>query len=185
MDDRSGRAGPGRPAGRRDHVVSLQEYEDHYAVRVKFACVDKRDHTSLVRYASEEYEGFFREPPLLGWKVGRKNSVRTRGESRRPARQLRGPSGEDFVAVEHETGLEILMLAMALPGTAVAVVQLLDRWRDRRRRRKHPTVEDVVVVERRETASDGTITSTTITVPNEVATRERLQELLLTDSRAG
>jgi hypothetical protein len=150
--------------------VELQEFEDRAALRIKFASLrDQGPH--LVPDASEEYAGFFDELPA-GWSMTEEGHIETLAEHTRHARRLSSSDG-DVVVVEHETGLEILVLSVGLAETAVKLVSWgWRKWKERRGETRPLRTapqgapgNDAVVFERTTWAPDGTRTLSRVTVP--------------------
>ncbi len=132
--------------------MNAQEYEDRGNLRIKFASTDQFGF--LARDASEEYGSFFAEAPS-GWSVTSAGSVNTLRGDGNLAWFYRTDSDE-VVAVEHETGIEILVLigvGVASGVATEAVVKLVawawKRWRDSRAQgiRSGSKAEPTLVVE--------------------------------------
>ena len=98
--------------------------------------------------------------------------VETLTEHIRHARRLSSQDG-DVVVVEHETGLESLVISVGLAETTVKLVSLgWKKWKERRGetrplRTAPPGApgNDAVVFERTSWAADGTRTLSRVTVP--------------------
>jgi hypothetical protein len=87
--------------------------EKNTALRIKFAGIT--DFGDRTHDANEEYDEFFSESDLpTGWSVDEVGEINTRSESFRPAWQLSNGQTE-LVAVEHETGLELLLISVMVP----------------------------------------------------------------------
>lgn len=157
--------------------VPLQDFEDRSALRIKFASV-RGEGPHLVSDASGEYAGLF-DGLLEGWEVTEEGSVETITEYQRHAWRLSSEDG-DVVAVEHETGLEILVISVGLAETAAKLVVWGWRtWKQRRDEsrpaRTTPAVapgNDAVVFERTTQAPDGTRTQSRVMVPANLVTDE-------------
>jgi hypothetical protein len=159
--------------------VKLQEYELNAPVRLKFASMRG---WHVVGDASVEYGGFFDALPN-GWQVVEEGSIETISEHSRSARRLKYGEAE-VVAVEHETGLELLVVDLAVNIAASAIVGLTvylwGRWKTRRdatradRARWQQVVsQDALTVERTVDSPDGTRVQQKLVVPASVLTDER------------
>jgi hypothetical protein len=94
---------------------------------------------------------------------------------------ISGPNG-DVLAVEHETGLELLGAFAAVAGLFQFGLDLWDRWHIRRKQAGPSPYEepgaDVFVVECRSTNSSGVITQWKVTVPQAEVKHELIASLL-------
>jgi hypothetical protein len=99
----------------------------------------------------------------------------------RAAWRLGGPTG-DVLAVEHETGLELLGAFAAVAGLFQFGLGLWDRWQIRRKQAgPSPSGEpsaDVFVVECRSTNPNGVIAQWKVTVPQAQVKHELITSLL-------
>jgi hypothetical protein len=88
--------------------------EKNTALRIKFAGInDFGDRTHDANF--EEYDEFFSESDLpAGWSVDKVGEIDTRTAALRPAWQFSNGQIE-LVAVEHETGLELLLIGVVAP----------------------------------------------------------------------
>ncbi len=171
--------------------MELQYFEDQADLRIKFASMSG---FRFVGDAVMEYQGLFldedgRRPDWLPpkWDVGDQETVDTRSEYIRAAWSLRSKDG-DIAAVEHETGLEILVVI----GTGLAVNAISGlvavAWKEWRRRREQfrdhrekgplPRSEDRLVVERTVESPDGTRTYQKTEIPAALVT-DRIVERLI------
>lgn len=93
-------------------VITLQDAqsaERSAPLRIKFAGLTQRG--DLVPDALDEYQQFFTWLPE-GWQAVRLGDIETRTEYMRPAWHISG--GQlDLVAVEHETGIELILIGVA------------------------------------------------------------------------
>jgi hypothetical protein len=134
----------------------IQQLEHSSDVRIKFASLD--DKSRYIGDAREEYGSFLTELPQ-GWRQeGRHIDVQTRSESKRRAWHLRSKDQIDVAVVEHETGVEFLLISLAVGVATNAVYDLakwgLKKWLDKRQgSSKLPTFLEV---ERVRKAADGT-----------------------------
>jgi len=122
-----------------------------------------------------------------GWDVGESEVVDTALEYLRDAWRIRSSLG-DVAAVEHETGLEILVaVGVGISVNAITAV-VASAWKEWRRRRdetseSRPTIserpaEDRLVFERIIESPDGTRTHRRTSVPAHLVTEERIQHLV-------
>jgi hypothetical protein len=149
--------------------VALQEFEDQAVLRIKFASL-RGEGPQFVSDAISEYEGLFDELPAE-WSQTEKGAVQTSWGFHQIAWRLSTPDG-DVVAVEHETGLEILVISAGLAEKAAKRVSWAwKRWKERREQTKATRAasgtpgEDALVVEQTIWAADGTRTQNRVTVP--------------------
>jgi len=140
---------------------TAQKYQDRSRLRIKFASID--EYGILARDASAEY-AFLQRPLLEGWTATPGDPVKIVRRDRHRSWVLRRGS-ETVVAVEHETGLEILLpIATDLASAAIIglVVWSWKQWRDSRKPqiRAGTKVEPTLVLEQvSERLPDGTIRS--------------------------
>jgi hypothetical protein len=167
----------------------LQAFEDRPVLRVKFASL-RGDGPHLVSDASTEYQGLFDELPA-GWSVTEEGLVETITEYSRRAWRLSSDEG-DIVAVEHETGLELLVISVGLAETTVKLVSWAwKRWKARRDEsrplRTAPPApgNDAVVFERTTLAPDGTRTQHKVTVPADLVTEDLILRSVTGQAAAG
>jgi hypothetical protein len=116
-------------------------------LRIKFAAIAPRG--DPVGDAHDEYDHFLDALPT-GWEASRLGLIETRTEAQRMAWHL--TNGEiDLVAVEHETGLELLLIPVAINVASAAVLGFTKwgwrRWRELRQDPPHPKVEPSLVIE--------------------------------------
>lgn len=163
--------------------VELQKFEDQAALRIKFASV-LGEGPRLVSDASQEYEGFFEEPPE-GWSVTEEGMIETISEYMRGAVRFSSTDG-DVVMVEHETGLEILVMSVGLAESASRLISWSwKRWKKRRDASKperdaggYPAGNDTVVIERTTIQANGTRDQTRVTVPASLVTEELIMKYM-------
>jgi hypothetical protein len=170
--------------------VDLQHYEDRTAIRIKFASEKGR---RLVSDATGEYQDLFIGPAGQaawlppGWEVDPGGMIDTLTEHKRPAWRLRSADGE-VVAVEHETGIEVL-LAIGIGVSTQAVVGLTKAlWKEWRQRRGGSRTlrqegyggagDDALRVETTVEAPDGTRTQRTLSIPASLVDDKRIADLL-------
>jgi len=138
-----------------------QRYQDRSRLRIKFASID--EYGILTRDASPEY-AFLQRPLLAGWSATPGDPVKIVRRDRHRTWVLRRRS-ETVVAVEHETGLEILLpIAQELASAAIIglVVWSWKTWQASRKPqvRAGTKVESTLVLEEvSERRPDGTIRS--------------------------
>lgn len=97
--------------------MKAQEYEDQWEFRIKFASI--ADNGYLIGDSHEEYDTLFQDLPDE-WSANYEELVKTRQEGQRRSWLLRHNS-EEIAAVEHETGVEIL-IAFGVEFTAAAII---------------------------------------------------------------
>jgi hypothetical protein len=116
-------------------VDEANKVETTTALRVKFASMDIRGNTVSDANNVEEYSGFFDDLPE-GWSAEPVGLIETRTEATRQAWHL-SDGKNDFIAVEHETGLEVLVTPVVTGLVVKAVTTLVDwgwkRWTGRRK----------------------------------------------------
>jgi hypothetical protein len=142
--------------------MSAQQSERDYKLKVKFASLDDEGHLRFD--AVEEYQGFFQDLPN-GWRVMSEETVTTRFERYRRAWNLKHEH-TDLVAVEHESGIEVIWVGIAVgtAGTvaAEAIVGLVKwawhKWNSRRESLQKPT-SFLIVEELIDKSTDGSIRS--------------------------
>jgi hypothetical protein len=107
----------------------IQDLEYSFDTRIKFASLDRKG-----RYrgdALEEYESFLDGLPS-GWRREPGNfQIGTRSEGSRQAWHLRSKDDLDVAVVEHETGLEILLVGAVAPiaiSVASSAIYDLSKW---------------------------------------------------------
>ena len=112
-------------------IASTQKFQDRNKLRIKFASID--EYGILTRDASEEY-AFLERPLLKGWTAAPAEAVKVVRRDRHSTWRLRTES-ETIVAVQHETGLEIL-LAVGVNVASAAVIAFVawawKKWRESR-----------------------------------------------------
>ena len=137
--------------------MDVQSAEFRPDIRIKFASIAPDG--AYRRDANWEYTTFFNDLPAP-WIVGETPRIDTRYEQQRLARVLKN-DGEEIAAVDHETGLELLIIVPV--GVAVAAKLTADtisgfvrwawgRWRETRqhfteRRFNGDRVEPSLVIE--------------------------------------
>ncbi len=157
--------------------MNLQEFHDRYTLRVKYAISTDND---LTKYKSinTDCNPLWTALPE-GWKIIEEGGVLPRTDTvEHPARLISTPSG-DVLAVEHETGLEIVAVGAAVVSAAAAVVGLFQTWRSNRRTPLTPIQgRDAMVIEVRVQKPNGVITTTTTTIPAHLVTDKEVARLL-------
>jgi hypothetical protein len=113
-------------------IQQANQLEHTTTLRIKFASTQPNGNVYGDAYL--EYKGFFTDLPD-GWQAAKIGLIETRTEATRDAWYLQ--SGEtEVVAVQHETGLELLLLGVATGLVVNAVTGLavwgFGRWRSRR-----------------------------------------------------
>jgi hypothetical protein len=113
-------------------IEQANQLELSTVLRIKFASTEPNG--NVYADASTEYDGFFTELPA-GWQASPIGLIQTRTEATRDAWHL-GNDEVEVVAVEHETGLELLLLGVATGLAVNGITALagwgLGRWRKRR-----------------------------------------------------
>jgi hypothetical protein len=143
--------------------LELQEFEDRVLLRVKFSCL-LGEGPRLASDAGREYQGLFEKLPA-GWSLTEEGWVEPIFEHQHPASRLSSSEG-DIVAVEYETGLELLLIAYALDQGTELVRWAWKEWTKRRedtRRAGGARGQDALSVEETKWAPDGTVTHRRIT----------------------
>jgi hypothetical protein len=158
--------------------AQMQALETRAPITIKFASLVNGH---LVPDSSTLYEGLYEKLPE-GWAVGATELIETRTEHTRPARPFEHPDApEEFIAIEHETGLEFVLMGIAAPLAAAAVQKLVatlwDRWGRRRGERSMPAATLVVEGVREQSPDGGIKTSVRMVVTKEVS-EEELPQLL-------
>jgi len=179
-------------------IMELQEFEDQADLRIKFASMKGQRPLSD---AGPEYDGLFRDKDgrpaewlPVGWQVGDTAMVETLFEHTRQAWRVHSDVG-DIAAVEHETGIEILVaIGIGLSVNAITGFTT-SAWREWRRRREQTREwreglpqgpsEDRLVIERTVELPDGTRTHHKSTVPAQLVTRELIERLVGTAVQTG
>ena len=144
--------------------VELQEFHDRAVLRIKFACL-LDEGPRLASDAGREYQGLFDELPA-GWSLTEKGSVEPIFEHKHSASRLSSSEG-DIVAVEYETGLELLLIGYALTQGTELVCWAWKEWRNRReetRRAGKARGQDALSFEETIWAPDGTVTHRRVTL---------------------
>jgi hypothetical protein len=155
--------------------LDLQAFEDEATVRIKFASMHG---AHIAHDASQEYAGLCDGLPSTGV-VTEAGFIETISEYSRPARRLKSGDTE-VVAVEHETGLEILVVVGTnVVSTAVVglATHLWSRWKQRRERTRAQVTSlglDALVVEQMIESKDGTRIHNRVTIPPSEVTNDRL-----------
>lgn len=110
-------------------LLVVQGLEYAFDRRIKFASVDNRGR--YVGDAAEEYESFLDGlPPGLRQESG-DLAIQTRSEGARRAWHLRSKHELDIAVVEHETGVEFLLVSVVTPvfvGLATNAIYDLTKW---------------------------------------------------------
>ena len=142
----------------------LQQLENAPALRIKFASM--RSDGSLEPDATLDYPPFFAAlaAEVVDWKDDPNTQpVQTRTEHQRPAHVLRHDATE-IAAVEHETGIEIIVAGVAVNIASAALIGLATwswkKWTELRKNPQDPVfqkAETALVLESvREKNIDGT-----------------------------
>ena len=136
--------------------AEAQQLESATELRIKFAAMDHRG--DLKADAHDEYPKFFVEQLPSGWSAARLGKIETRTEATRDAWHL--TNGQiDLVAVQHETGVEILLVGVATNLISAGLIAFTAwgwrRWRDLRKNPPHPKVDPSFVIEVPRKASAG------------------------------
>jgi hypothetical protein len=109
--------------------MEVQELENNADIRLKFASINERG--GYDGDAAEEYQALFPENAgdlTEGWRYESVGVIETRFEYDRNAWRLAHPSCDfEAAAVEHETGIEILVLGIA-SGVGTAAIVGLGKW---------------------------------------------------------
>ncbi len=109
--------------------MEVQELENNADIRIKFASINGRG--AYDDDANEEYRTLFPEKAgdlAEGWRYEDVGRIETRFEYDRNAWRLEHPSSDiETAAVEHETGIEILVLGIA-SGVGTAAIVGLSKW---------------------------------------------------------
>ena len=111
--------------------MEAQQYEDRSNVRIKFASID--DNGMLMGDSHHEYETLFDDLPEQ-WSVEEAGVVTTSQEGDHRAWILRSET-EELIAVEHETGVEILVgvgVNVISTGVVAFAGWAWKKWRDSR-----------------------------------------------------
>ncbi len=116
-------------------LASAQQAEKATPLRIKFASMNDRG--DLQYDAHDEYDPLLAALPSP-WRAERLGEVTTRRDAEREA-WLVTDGKHHLVAVEHETGLELLLLGVAT-GLAVNALTGLAKWawKEWRKLREHP-----------------------------------------------
>ena len=153
--------------------MNLQDYQDGYTTRFKFAITEEKCNTSYVSEQSD-YSNVWKNLPD-GWLTVNNGHVTPSSQDHlQPARLISTPSG-DILAVEHETGLELLAVGIAAASATAAIFQAYQAWRANRNRVSSPPTDDALVVETRRGKDD---IVTVITIPAHLVTPELLSRLV-------
>jgi hypothetical protein len=106
--------------------AQMQQLEDRPPITIKFAQLQSRS-ARLVPDAFGLYQDLFADLPS-GWVPAGEAQLNTRTDSLRPAHAFSHPDVEDeILTVEHETGVEFLLMGLVAP-LAAAAVQGFVRW---------------------------------------------------------
>lgn len=125
-----------------------QRIELETRFRIKFAAIDLRG--DLVGDAHDEYRSFFDQLPP-GWSATMlPDQIETRTEHLRPAWHLTN-SEQEVLAVEHETGVEILLIGVLTTVIAEGLIAFTrwgwKRWGGLRRHSTYQKVNPSLVIE--------------------------------------
>lgn len=152
--------------------MELQTFQDRHVVRIKFAIVDQGSMTS---YAGEQsnYAPFWSKFPDTWVELSSGEILPSTTSSPHTAKHFSTPFG-DVVAVEYETGLELLALGIAAAGAAASIYQAYQIWRANRNRTSTIATEDLLEIETR--SPDGT--SSTVKIPAHLVTAEHISQVI-------
>jgi hypothetical protein len=169
--------------------MDFQRFEDESAIRIKFA--SERGRRLLSDALDTEYNGLFVGPAGQAswipaeWTVGNAGLIETLSEHQQPAWHFTA-DGADVLAVEHETGIEVLILLPIVTGLATNAITGLTKslWKEwRRRRRTSEPVrqgylgQEVLRVETTTERPDGTRSQRVVTVPAALVSDETFDKL--------
>ena len=136
--------------------TQAQQLEFGTLLRIKFASITARGELRGDAL-EEEYPAFFAELPA-GWTADRLGTIETRTEATRLAWHLCGPD-IDVVAVEHETGVEILLFGILTDVASAAILGLATwgwkRWKKLRESASIKEDPSIVIEVPRGSAIDG------------------------------
>jgi hypothetical protein len=119
--------------------MSAQALELHHGIRIKFASL--RDDGRLEPDCHEEYTFFPHEAPA-GWRVMHEGHIETRHDHTRDS-WVFSDGTHEVAAVEHETGIEILIAVNVNVGSAAIVgfaTWAWARWKHARGPKPMPTL---------------------------------------------
>jgi hypothetical protein len=128
-------------------LEAAQQLEESAPLRIKFAAMNDRG--DLISDASEEYLRFF--SPLPGdWRASSLGTISTRREYMQPAWLV--SQGEfSLVAVEHETGIELILVGIVTAVLSDAATSFIKwawgRWQELRKDPPHLKVSPSFVIE--------------------------------------
>lgn len=166
-------------------LAEAQRTEGACDLRIKFAAMTLRG--DLVGDAHDEYEQIFDTLPK-GWRASRLGLIETRTEAQRMAWHL--TDGQiDVVAVEHETGIELLLIGIAINVASAAILDLTKwgwrRWHELRQQPPHPKRDPSLVIE--VPRPDGGLHPIRLIVPSPVSDDDiaRYLQVALASSRVG
>ena len=161
-------------------VQELQRVEDHAPLVIKFAQLARG---RLMSDASAMYDGLFDQLPQ-GWMRGESDLIETRTDSLRYAHALTHPDLDvPIVAVEHETGVEFLVMGVSEPLAAQAAQTLVQgmwsRWMAQRDRTPYVPIESSLVFEGvREASADGHVRTVVRMVVSPPLSAEEIPQLM-------
>ena len=128
-------------------LAEAQRTEGACDLRIKFAAITPWG--DIVGDADDEYDHVFDVLPE-GWRASRLGLIETRTEAERMAWHLTD-GRVDLVAVEHETGLELLLIPIAINVASAAILGFTKwgwrRWRELRQDPPHPKEDPSLVIE--------------------------------------
>jgi hypothetical protein len=114
-------------------LEAAQRLEESAPLRIKFASMNDRG--DLIGDAGEEYLRFFTSLPD-GWRAGRLGDIDTRREYLQPA-WLVSRDELNLVAVQHETGIELILEGVATGVLSNAATSFIKwawgRWQELRK----------------------------------------------------
>ena len=152
--------------------MDLQQIQDDYQTRIKFAITSDSDISKDV--SGNNHNGILWDSTPDDWIEVDEGNVLPEPWTHPHTAKLFGTPAGDLMAVEHETGLEIIVAGAAVVSAASSVIALFQTWRSHRRADHEP---EALMVERRVEEPDGRVTLTTVHVPASLVTEEILCDL--------
>jgi hypothetical protein len=129
-------------------LEQAQALEEKNALRLKFASIDSWG--DPIDDAGDEYLSFFQDLPQ-GWSTPIElGEIETRTEAMRSAWHVNG-NDVDIVAVEHETGIELIVVGILTPLVVKAITGFAKwgwkRWKELRSDSEFEKVDASLVIE--------------------------------------
>jgi hypothetical protein len=144
--------------------IGLQEFQERAVLRIKFSSL-LGEGPRLTSDAGREHRGFFDNLPA-GWSVTERARVEPAiFEHRHNASRLSSSEG-DIVAIEYETGLELVLIAYALGEGTRLGIWAWKEWRQRRGKAREEGVargQDAVSFETTTWEPTGAVTQRRVT----------------------